>query len=121
MLNAKPAAPPWRTIVVKPTYDELLETLFDVTQALRHALVQVGQMTRAESEGICNAGGVAEIFPSLSGRWSWPSDRLLVSMPYHIAIRRPENSRQHYCLDCGICRFSSRSYQWFDCDVTDRS
>jgi hypothetical protein len=61
------AAPPRRTIVVKPTYDELLETLFDVTQALHHTLVQAGQMTSADkdqrwtithkAEGICNAGG----------------------------------------------------------------
>ena len=52
---------------MKPTYDELLETLFDVTQALRHTLVQAGQMTSADkdqrwtimhkAEGICNAGG----------------------------------------------------------------
>ena len=56
-----------RTIIVKPTYQELLETLFDVTQALRHTLVQAGHMSSADkdqrwtiahkAEGICNAGG----------------------------------------------------------------
>jgi hypothetical protein len=54
---------------MKPTYEELLDTLFDVTQALRNALVQGGQMTSADrdqrwtithkAEGICDAGGHA--------------------------------------------------------------
>jgi hypothetical protein len=52
---------------MKPTYEELLDTLFDVTQALRNTLVQGGQMTSADrdqrwtithkAEGICGAGG----------------------------------------------------------------
>jgi hypothetical protein len=54
---------------MKPTYAELLDTLFDVTQALRSTLVQGGQMTSADkdlrwtiahkAEGICGAGGHA--------------------------------------------------------------
>ena len=54
---------------MKPTYEELLDTLFDVTQALRNALVQGGQMSSADrdqrwtithrAEGICDAGGHA--------------------------------------------------------------
>jgi hypothetical protein len=35
---------------MKPTYEELLDTLFDVTQALRNALVQGGQMTSADRD-----------------------------------------------------------------------
>jgi hypothetical protein len=52
---------------MKPTYAELLDTLFDVTQALRSTLVQGGQMTSADkdqrwtiahkAEGICAAAG----------------------------------------------------------------
>jgi hypothetical protein len=51
---------------MKPIYEEVLETLFDVTQALRHTLVQAGQMTSADkdqgwtithkAEGICGIG-----------------------------------------------------------------
>jgi hypothetical protein len=51
---------------MKPTYEELLEALFDVTQALRNTLVQGGQMSSADrdqrwtiahkAEGICSAG-----------------------------------------------------------------
>jgi hypothetical protein len=35
---------------MKPTYEELLDTLFDVTQALHNTLVQGGQMTSADRD-----------------------------------------------------------------------
>ena len=35
---------------MKPTYEELLDTLFDVTQALHNTLVQGGQMTSADKD-----------------------------------------------------------------------
>jgi len=54
---------------MKPTYQELLDTLFDVTQALHNTLVQGGRMSSADkdqrwtithkAEGICAAGGHA--------------------------------------------------------------
>jgi len=54
---------------VKPTYEEVLDTLFDVTQALRDTLVHGGPMSSADkdqrwtithkAEGICAAGGHA--------------------------------------------------------------
>jgi hypothetical protein len=34
---------------MKPSYEELLETLFEVTQALRHTLVQAGHMSSADT------------------------------------------------------------------------
>jgi hypothetical protein len=55
--------------MTKPTYEELLETLFGVTQALRNTLLLAGNMTGAEkdqrwtithkAEFMCGAGGHA--------------------------------------------------------------
>ena len=52
---------------MRPTYEEVLDTLFEVTQALRDTLVHGGPMTSADkdqrwtithkAEGICAAGG----------------------------------------------------------------
>ena len=52
---------------MQPTYEEVLETLFEVTQALRNALVHGGPISSVDkdqrwaithkAEGICNAGG----------------------------------------------------------------
>ena len=76
---------------MKPTNQELLETLFDVTQALRHTLVQAGHMSSADkdqrwtithkAEGICNAGGhlttaIAE-GPPIRIRWPKPAHQSL--------------------------------------------
>ena len=35
---------------MKPTYEELLDTLFDVTQALHNTLVQDGRMSSADKD-----------------------------------------------------------------------
>ena len=58
-----------RIIMTKPTYEELLEALFGVTQALRNTLLLAGSMTGAEkdqrwtithnAEFMCDAGGHA--------------------------------------------------------------
>jgi hypothetical protein len=55
--------------MTKPTYEELLEALFGVTQALRSTLLLAGNMTGAEkdqrwtvthnAELMCDAGGHA--------------------------------------------------------------
>jgi hypothetical protein len=61
--------PTGRIIMTKPTYEELLEALFGVTQALRNTLLLAGNMTGVEkdqrwtithnAEFMCDAGGHA--------------------------------------------------------------
>ena len=82
--------------MTKPTYEELLEALFGVTQALRNTLLLAGNMTGAEKDQrwtiTHNAEFMCDPMKRLSRTVTWLR-RLWAS------LRDPER-----CHECGLTR-----------------